>query len=542
MSGRSGRYVAVQPFLEKNMLTSFQKKVLFVSLMGALGCAYADGDPSGTTLSNRLRNRTDIAYTNHATQNVDINLVFNKNLNLDPKALVSATVSDPQKNLHNNLFQLDPNVATTNGSVAGVSGNAGINNAAGTFNQQANNASIAHGNSGTQGFIARSFSNSETASVSNTHSDSDSNSSSWSRAASQQFADSSSHTSSNSRTIAVGNFNSSSNTNTNTFSHTSNHTSSNAEASSHNSSNSTSLTASLNANLAAAVNHVHDNDSASSNSTSTSVVVPPPPVSFVSTSSSSNRTLNINNNSLSARLDANLHATLSHSRSNSSSDSQSRTNSSSTTTSDTDTNTHSNAHFDARTFTASDANTSSESHSRSASRSYAAAASHSDSNADTSSYSDTRTSNFVFSFYQPLGVAVESQVSYEQLSDGNLYTSINPGFPGLLPGAGNNTTTMNGSVVGVTGNAGVNTVAGVGNQQENDMALANTAEYSVLAAATAGGFQVNSGNNVIIAGPLTNTSTMSGSIAGVSGNVGVNVAAGFSNQQVNALSIAASSR
>lgn len=522
------------------MLTSFQKKVLFVSLMGAFGCAYADEDPNGTTLSNHLRNRTDIAYTNHVKQNVDINLVFNDpRLDLDPKALVSASVSDVQKNIHNNLFQVDPDNATTNGSVSGVSGNAGINNAAGAFNQQANKAAIAHGNSGTEGFISRTYSNAETASTSNTHSDTDANSWSWSRTAASQFANSHASTHSDSTTVATATHNSRSSSDTDTFNRTTTDTTSNANAASRSRSNSSSLTASLNANLAAAASRVNNNDSSSSNTTTTTTVVLPPPTSSISTTTSSSSTTNNNDNSLTASLNASLAATLNRTRSNSASNSHSHTDTSATTTSDTDTSARSRSHTFDRTYTATDTNTSSDSHSRSGSRTYAAAASHSDSNADTSSYTDTRTSSFTYSFYQPLGVAVEASASYEQLNDGNVFTSINPILP---PSSIDNTATMSGSVTNVTGNAGVNTVAGVGNQQENDLALANTAEYSVLAAATAGGFQVNNGNTVNVFGPQTNSSTMSGSITGVSGNVGVNVAAGYSNQQVNALSIAASSR
>jgi hypothetical protein len=524
--------------LEKEMLTSFQKKALCLSLLTAFGAYAEDGVPV-----NNLSNRTDIAYTNHARQNVDINLVFNRTLNLNPQALVSATVSGPQKNLGNHLFEIDPNTATTNGSVAGVSGNAGVNNAAGVYNQQANNVTIAHGNSGTTGFIARTFSNTETQSRSRTHSDSDTNSWSWSRAAASQFADSASHTHSDSRTVATNLGITRSSSNSNLFSRNTTNTNSNSAASAHNSSNSAALTASLNANAALSASRVNNTDTSTTHTDTTTVVVPPPPVSFVSTTTNTFDTVHNNDNAAAANLTASLSATLSRTRANSASDTHTHTDTSNTTTAQLAQSARSRSFTLGRTTTATDTNTESDSHSRSASRSFAAARSHSDSNADTSSFSDTRTSSFTFAFYQPLGVAVESSVSYEQLSDGNVYTSINPNFPNQVPaGPVNNTAAMNGSVVGVTGNAGVNTAAGVGNQQENNLALANTAEYSVLAAATAGGFQVNSGNTVNIVGPLTNSSTMSGSIVGVSGNVGVNTAAGFSNQQVNALSIAASSR
>jgi hypothetical protein len=525
------------------MRTPFQNKLLYIGLLGVFGSGYAEEVivvPPSQVVSNQLSNRTDIAYTNHVRQNVDINLVFNRNLDLDPKALVSATASGPQKNLGNHLFEFDPNTATTGTSVAGVSGNVGVNNAAGVFNQQANNVSIAHGNSGTAGFISRTFSNTETQSRSRTHSDSDTNSWSWSRAAASQFAESASHTHSDSRTVATNLGITRSSSNSNLFSRNTTNTNSNSAASAHNSSNSAALTASLNANAALSASRVNNTDTSTTHTDTTTVVVPPPPVSFVSTTTNTFDTVHNNDNAAAANLTASLSATLSRTRANSASDTHTHTDTSNTTTAQLAQSARSRSFTLGRTTTATDTNTESESHSHTASRSFTAARSHTDSNADTFSFSASRTASENFSFFQPLGVAVEASVAYEQLSDGNVYTSINPSF---LPGAPlNNTAVMSGSVSGVTGNAGINTAAGVGNQQENDLVLANSADYSLLAAATAGGFQVNNGNTVTIVGPLTNSSTMSGSVVAVSGNVGVNTTAGFSNQQVNALSIAASSR
>ncbi|MBV8680310.1 MAG: hypothetical protein JO338_07685 [Aquitalea sp.] len=125
-------------------------------------------------------------------------------------------------------------------------------------------------------------------------------------------------------------------------------------------------------------------------------------------------------------------------------------------------------------------------------------------------------------------------VSFEQLNDGNNYTFEQP-----MWGTSNAmTATVTNSVNGIQGNAGVNNAAGAGNQQKNDVALAS-ASSAVLATASAGGTQVNQGTSVTTFFPLSGTAGISGSVNGITGNVGLNNAAGLSNQQVNSLSVAA---
>jgi len=124
--------------------------------------------------------------------------------------------------------------------------------------------------------------------------------------------------------------------------------------------------------------------------------------------------------------------------------------------------------------------------------------------------------------------------SFEQLSDGNSYTFAEP-----MRGTSNDmNASLSNSVNNIQGNAGVNNAAGAGNQQKNDVALAS-ASAAVLATASAGGLQVNQGTSVTTFFPLNATASISGSVNGISGNVGVNNAAGLSNQQVNSLSVAA---
>lgn len=122
---------------------------------------------------------------------------------------------------------------------------------------------------------------------------------------------------------------------------------------------------------------------------------------------------------------------------------------------------------------------------------------------------------------------------------------------------------------GYSGNLGLNVAAGAFNQQKNDAAIANSSEaqnaeasVEVLQLAVGGttyngvetdalsmvssgwgrgGGKGNGGGNGNGATNLdvTNNATLVSSLNGFSGNAGVNIAAGGSNQQSNSLSIAA---
>ncbi len=97
------------------------------------------------------------------------------------------------------------------------------------------------------------------------------------------------------------------------------------------------------------------------------------------------------------------------------------------------------------------------------------------------------------------------------------------------------------SVLGATitgsGNIGVNAAAGSLNQQANLMTLA-VANNTTLAEANAGLIQATT---LSFVEQQDSINTVSGlSIAGASGNIGVNMAAGVGNQQLNSLTIAAS--
>ncbi|RMC96531.1 hypothetical protein EAY64_12005 [Aquitalea palustris] len=127
-----------------------------------------------------------------------------------------------------------------------------------------------------------------------------------------------------------------------------------------------------------------------------------------------------------------------------------------------------------------------------------------------------------------------ASTSFEQMNDGNSYTFAQP-----MPGTSNQMgASISNSLNNIQGNAGVNNAAGAGNQQKNDVALAS-ASSAVLATASAGGMQVNQGTSVTTFFPLNGSASLTGSVNGISGNVGLNNAAGLSNQQVNSLSVAA---
>lgn len=108
-------------------------------------------------------------------------------------------------------------------------------------------------------------------------------------------------------------------------------------------------------------------------------------------------------------------------------------------------------------------------------------------------------------------------------------------------GGGNNNFRDRNSIMGATisgsGNIGVNVAAGSLNQQANLMTLA-VANDSTLAEANAGLIQASTLSYVEQQDSINTVSGLS--IAGASGNIGVNMASGVGNQQLNSLTIAAS--
>ena len=97
--------------------------------------------------------------------------------------------------------------------------------------------------------------------------------------------------------------------------------------------------------------------------------------------------------------------------------------------------------------------------------------------------------------------------------------------------------TIMGATITGSGNIGVNAAAGSLNQQANLMTLA-VANDTTLAEANSGLIQASTLSYVEQQDSINTVSGLS--IAGASGNIGVNMAAGVGNQQLNSLTIAAS--
>lgn len=133
------------------------------------------------------------------------------------------------------------------------------------------------------------------------------------------------------------------------------------------------------------------------------------------------------------------------------------------------------------------------------------------------------------SFQSLLGVA-------QFASEGDVLNEDDPENGGGSNNFRDRNSILGGTITG-SGNLGINAAAGSLNQQANLMTLAvanNTtlaeANAGLIQAATLSGIEQQDSQNVV----------QGLSITGASGNIGVNFAAGIGNQQLNALTIAAS--
>ncbi|KAA1004638.1 hypothetical protein FVF58_31015 [Paraburkholderia panacisoli] len=97
-----------------------------------------------------------------------------------------------------------------------------------------------------------------------------------------------------------------------------------------------------------------------------------------------------------------------------------------------------------------------------------------------------------------------------------------------------NATTGNNAANGVSGNLGINIAEGISNAQSNDVSLASVDVGNVFGNAQVFNTQASSGTAQINNFNL-NASIGDGSLSGVTGNVGVNVASGIGNVQNNSL-------
>ncbi|WP_069864849.1 MULTISPECIES: hypothetical protein [Pseudomonas] len=104
-----------------------------------------------------------------------------------------------------------------------------------------------------------------------------------------------------------------------------------------------------------------------------------------------------------------------------------------------------------------------------------------------------------------------------------------------------NTANADGSIKFSSGNVGANVAAGDNNQQANAAALATADEHFVFGSANATTNVTQTGTwNKVDNYSTQNTASLNGSVNGISGNIGANVAAGNFNQQKNDLAAAVS--
>ena len=112
---------------------------------------------------------------------------------------------------------------------------------------------------------------------------------------------------------------------------------------------------------------------------------------------------------------------------------------------------------------------------------------------------------------------------------GSVTNYINTQKPGDLTA-----TTGSGAGSGASGNIGMNVAEGIDNAQSNDASLASVDQGNVFGNAQIFSTQ-SSGGRATINNFMLNASLGDGSLSGVSGNVGVNIAAGVANVQNNSL-------
>ena len=135
------------------------------------------------------------------------------------------------------------------------------------------------------------------------------------------------------------------------------------------------------------------------------------------------------------------------------------------------------------------------------------------------------------------GMASAHTSSFQYLTNLDYENSTPPPEGNELTNGTSATNTISFGTISGAGNLGVNAAAGAFNQQSNMLTLA-VATDSILSQANAG--LVQSASFSEIGDQAGNNTISSGAMSGT-GNVGVNLAAGVGNQQLNSLTIATSS-
>ncbi len=131
----------------------------------------------------------------------------------------------------------------------------------------------------------------------------------------------------------------------------------------------------------------------------------------------------------------------------------------------------------------------------------------------------------------PIGSESAAVVDGKQLIGGQL-----GGSPTNNKMSTNNATVNGDAMSGASGNIGLNVVGGTNNQQANEAALSAVDAAFVFASAQNFALQSVTGINTDNRGATNNASLVGNALSGASGNIGVNVAAGSTNQQRNELS------
>ncbi|MFD0739705.1 hypothetical protein ACFQZQ_10480 [Lysobacter koreensis] len=119
-------------------------------------------------------------------------------------------------------------------------------------------------------------------------------------------------------------------------------------------------------------------------------------------------------------------------------------------------------------------------------------------------------------------------------------------FSNHLTGDSNLSATMGSALDGASGNIGVNIAAGVGNAQSNDAALSSLTDDSNADATYASAMVFSDQTAYDNTAEATwfndyDAAVTDGALAGATGNIGVNVAAGVGNAQSNALAASTNS-
>ncbi|MCP5297822.1 MAG: adhesin [Zoogloeaceae bacterium] len=127
----------------------------------------------------------------------------------------------------------------------------------------------------------------------------------------------------------------------------------------------------------------------------------------------------------------------------------------------------------------------------------------------------------------PIGAESAAVVDGKQLNGGNeVFNDHNT----------NNAKVNGNAMSGASGNIGLNVTAGSNNQQANEAALSAVDAAFVFASAQNFALQSSSHNPTHNMGVANNATLNGNALMGASGNIGVNISAGSSNQQRNELS------